>query len=81
MTLRDRLARHRIQPQDVPALADTEVGESFTLFIMTDDVEGLYASVKDNVDIVKDINTTFYGMREVTVRDCNGYLLTFAQRV
>lgn len=66
---------------DIPGFTDMPIGASATLFIETDDVETLYTSIKDKADIVKDIETTFYGMREVSIRDCNGYILTFAQRV
>ena len=28
--------------------------------------------------LIKDIYTTFYGKKEFSIRDCNGYILTFA---
>ncbi len=42
------------------------------------DVKGLYAELKDKVTIIKDMQTTFYGKQEFYIRDCNGYILTFA---
>ena len=34
-----------------------------------------------NAEIVADINTTFYGAREFTMKDCDGYLLIFAEQL
>ena len=51
-----------------------------SLYIDVDDVDSLYASIKDRVTIAKDLGTTFYGAREFHVRDCNGCLVGFAQR-
>ena len=67
--------------KDVPEFDGVRIGASLTLFIETDDVEGLYTEIKDKVEIVKDIETAFYGMREVAIKDNNGYVLVFAQRV
>jgi uncharacterized glyoxalase superfamily protein PhnB len=49
------------------------------LYIYTDDVDGVYARLKDRVDIIEGPHETFYEMREVIVRDPNGFWLTFAQ--
>ena len=38
----------------------------------------LYEELKEKVTIIKDMRTTFYGKREFYIRDCNGYILTFA---
>ena len=32
-----------------------------------------------NAEIVVDLNTTFYGTREFAMKDCDGYLLIFAE--
>ena len=63
---------------DVPALKDLPIGGALTFYIQVDDVEALYAELKDKVDIVREPHTTFYGAREFECRDNNGYLLTFA---
>ncbi|HUS72520.1 MAG TPA: hypothetical protein VMY06_05585, partial [Sedimentisphaerales bacterium] len=54
------------------------IGGSLTFYIEVQDVKGLYAKLKDKVTIVKDMRTTFYGKQEFYIRDCNGYILTFA---
>ena len=38
----------------------------------------LYESIRRKVTILKDLHTTFYGTEEFYIRDCNGYVLTFA---
>ena len=42
-------------------------------------VDELYPLLKDTVDIVVDLNDTFYGNREFTIRDNNGFWLTFGE--
>ena len=46
------------------------------LYIYTN-VDALYPVLKDRVEIVVDLNDTFYGNREFTIRDNNGFWLTF----
>jgi uncharacterized glyoxalase superfamily protein PhnB len=64
---------------DIPALKGMDIGGSLTFYIQMAGIEELYDRVKDSVTIVQDMHTTFYGMREFTLRDCNGYLLAFAE--
>jgi uncharacterized glyoxalase superfamily protein PhnB len=49
------------------------------LYIYVDELEELYGSVKDRVEIVKDPHNTFYGMREFIIRDLNRFWITFGQ--
>ena len=66
---------------DVPYLSGQPIGGSFTLFIEVENVDEIYNRLKDDVEILVDMKTTFYGMKEVTVKDNNGYVLTFAEKV
>ncbi|MBU2494707.1 MAG: bleomycin resistance family protein [Bacteroidetes bacterium] len=66
---------------DVPYLSNTPIGGSFTLFIEVENVEEIYNKIKGNVEILVDLKTTFYGMKEVTIKDLNGYVLTFAEKI
>jgi len=47
------------------------------LYVYTDDVDELYSRLKDRVDIVEGPHDTFYGMREVIIRDLNRFWITF----
>jgi uncharacterized glyoxalase superfamily protein PhnB len=67
--------------QDVPELKDTNIGASATFYCDVDDVDSLRDFFnKNGVDIIKDIFTTWYGMREFYIRDCNGYIFGFAEQ-
>lgn len=49
------------------------------LYVDTDDVEMLYERLKGRVEVKKELNETFYGMREFIARDPNGFWVTFGQ--
>ncbi len=66
--------------EDVGNFFDT-IGSSVSFYIEVEDVDALYASVINSVDIHKEIETSWYGMREFYVKDPNGYILAFAQNM
>ena len=49
------------------------------LYTYTDDVDAIYTELKDRVDVIEGPHNTFYGMREVIIRDLNGFWITFGQ--
>ena len=49
------------------------------LYVYTDDVDEVYERLKERVDIVKGPHNTFYGAREVIIRDLNRFWITFGQ--
>ena len=49
------------------------------LYFQPDDVDALWAKLKDQVTVEYPLETFDYGMREFAIRDCNGYLLQFGQ--
>lgn len=65
---------------ELPALAGCAIGASLTLYIELEGLAGLYESLQGRADIIKPLQTTFYGMREFYLRDCNGYILALAER-
>lgn len=65
---------------ELPLFEGQAIGATLTFFTMTNDIDGLYSRLKDKAEMVLDMRTTFYGMREFYIRDCNGYVLAFAQR-
>ena len=67
--------------KDLPEFDCHSIGGSFTLFIILDEVELFYNSVKKDAEIFVELHKTFYGMNEFTIKDPNGYLLTFAEPV
>src|SRR5262249_51040544 len=44
-------------------------------------VDDLYQSLKDRVEVVEGLHNTFYGMREFIIRDLNRFWITFGQDV
>jgi uncharacterized glyoxalase superfamily protein PhnB len=67
--------------EDVTALKGASMGASATLYCDVDNVDALYGSFKNNgVDVVKEISSTWYGMKEFYIKDCNGYILGFAEQ-
>jgi uncharacterized glyoxalase superfamily protein PhnB len=44
-------------------------------------VDALFASVGDRAPVLMPLTDQFYGMREFTIKDPDGYIVTFAQRI
>lgn len=65
---------------DIPAFAGMAIGGTVSFYFELDDVDACYETVRQKAEIVKDIETTWYGMREFYIRDCNGYIIGFAQQ-
>jgi hypothetical protein len=51
------------------------------LYTYTEDVDILHDRLKDRVEIVEGPHNMFYGMRELIIRDLNGFWITFGQQV
>jgi uncharacterized glyoxalase superfamily protein PhnB len=67
--------------ENVPALAGSLIGASQTFYIEVSDLRDLYERIRDQVEIVVDLHTTFYGTQEVYFRDINGYIISFSEAV
>lgn len=50
------------------------------LYVYTDNVEEVYQNLKERVDVVEGVHDTFYGMRELIIRDLNRFWITFGQQ-
>jgi uncharacterized glyoxalase superfamily protein PhnB len=53
-------------------------GGSLLLYIKIKNISSLFDSIKDNVAIIQGLEKTFYGATEFTIKDCNGFVITFA---
>src|SRR5437660_2559587 len=49
------------------------------LYVYADNVDDLYGRLKDRVEVVEGPHDTFYGMRELIIRDLNRFWITFGQ--
>jgi catechol 2,3-dioxygenase-like lactoylglutathione lyase family enzyme len=72
------LQRRDSLAEDVPVFAaDATPGGTFTLYMRGEPVDALAARLPDSVEIIKGPETTWYGMRELYIRDPDGYVLAF----
>lgn len=49
------------------------------LYVGVDDLDAWRVRIPDDVEIIQDIYLAYHGMREVIVRDLNGFWITFGQ--
>lgn len=63
---------------DLPEIS-REDGGSLLLYINLKNIRSFFDEVKENVTILKGLEKTFYGATEFSVKDNNGYVLTFAE--
>jgi uncharacterized glyoxalase superfamily protein PhnB len=54
-------------------------GGSLLLYIQVKEIRLFNDRIKDKVNILKELEKTFYGATEFSIRDINGYILTFAE--
>ena len=64
--------------EDIGPFFEPPTGMSGTLYFETGDAAAFYETVKERSEIIKPLKTTWYGMTEFYLRDCNGYILGFA---
>lgn len=62
---------------DVPEMQGLETGSTILFYVEVDEIDALYAQVKDNVEISQDICTFHPDIREFRMRDLNGYFWAF----
>ena len=60
-------------------LADNRNGGNSVIYLEVEYLKGLRQRVKEKVKIVKDIHMTPYGIKEFIIKDCNGFILVFAE--
>lgn len=65
--------------EDMPLFEGMPIGGTLTLFVRMQGIQELYDRVHQQVELVQDLFETFYGMREFSIKDPNGYVLTFAE--
>lgn len=66
--------------EEYPALAHDKVQASISLYFTIDNFKEFYEEIKSKTPIYKDIHTTFYNATEFAIKDCDGYILTFAEK-
>lgn len=59
--------------------ASTRLRREVDLYIYTNNTDDIYKRLKDRVEVVEGPHDTFYGMRELIIRDLNRFWLTFGE--
>ena len=54
-------------------------GGSLLLYIKLKNIRDFFEKIKDKVTVLKGLETTFYSATEFSIKDNNGYVLTFAE--
>jgi uncharacterized glyoxalase superfamily protein PhnB len=72
--LRDSMAREYAEMNNVA------IGSSATFYLEVPDLDNLISGLGNGIETVLPDHTTFYGMRELWIRDNNGYLLALAEK-
>jgi uncharacterized glyoxalase superfamily protein PhnB len=49
------------------------------LYVYTEKVDSLFEKLRDRVEVIEGPHDTFYGMREIILRDLNGFWVTFGE--
>jgi uncharacterized glyoxalase superfamily protein PhnB len=63
---------------DLPEISRTN-GGSLLLYINLKNIRSFFDEIQDKVTVLKGLETTFYGATEFSIKDNNGYVLTFAE--
>ncbi|WP_339740228.1 VOC family protein [uncultured Sunxiuqinia sp.] len=63
---------------DLPEISRQE-GGSLLLYIQLKEIRQYHDRIENKVRILKGLEKTFYGATEFSIRDINGYILTFAE--
>jgi len=66
---------------EIPEVRGFEIMASQTLYMRTDDADAQYNQLKSKVEVLQEPINRFYGMREWTMKDINGYILCFGQEL
>ena len=63
---------------DIPEISRKD-GGSLLFYIQIKEIRKFHEQIKDKVKVIKELEKTFYGATEFSIRDINGYILTFAE--
>lgn len=66
--------------KDLTVFNNSQIGASVSFYIEIENVKDFYNQVKEKVEVVKELSTTWYGQKEFYIRENNGYILGFAEQ-
>jgi len=69
-------------PDCKPNLSGNTVAlDTMVLYLEMDDVSQWANTLEGKANVIKPLHDTYYGKREISIRDCNNYIITFAQSI
>ena len=74
------LQHRRSLAEECRLFKEMPVAASVTCYLQVEDLDKLMAGLGGDVETVIPERVTFYGMRELWIRDNNGYIVTLAQK-
>jgi uncharacterized glyoxalase superfamily protein PhnB len=64
---------------ELPDIDRTRSGGTLLFYIKLKQIRAFFDEIKDKAEVVKGLEKTFYGTTEFTIKDIDGYHLTFAE--
>ncbi len=64
--------------EELPEISRQD-GGSLLLYIQIEEIRKFHDSIVKKADVIKGLEKTFYGATEFSIKDLNGYILTFAE--
>jgi uncharacterized glyoxalase superfamily protein PhnB len=64
--------------EELPEISRQD-GGSLLLYIQIKEIKQYHDRIMDKVNVIKGLEKTFYGYTEFSIKDLNGYILTFAE--
>lgn len=69
----------KIFEEKKPEYVGGTISPSFSLLIDVDNAKYLYEKLRVELEIVQELQLMFYGQYEFSVKDLNGYIITFSE--
>lgn len=66
---------------DVEIATNSEIGASASLYIEIEGIMEFYNQISEQVPVITEMKTTWYGINEFYLKDINGYILGFGEKV
>ncbi|WP_299363175.1 VOC family protein [Winogradskyella sp.] len=67
--------------KDVSLAKDISIGASVSFYVEINGINDFYEEIKSKGENPTELKTAWYGMREFYLKDNNGYILGFAQKI
>ncbi len=85
MIMRDKvtimLHLKKSMQSEYPTFEAKPVGGAIVLYTTINHLDKLYEALQGENFVIKEKHQTFYGMKEFSIRDNDGYIITFAERM